>query len=804
MLCHFSLCLIELLLVACLALANDPSSANVSLTWGPYRPNLYFGLRPTVAESLSMGLMWSNADDATAVLKSLRHTCEQNEGMASYGWTDYDARLGGRQVINDTENSLDLVIDFVKASDASWTARISGSLRSDAPADLKTSLVFYLGNEDPTSETSCPGYQPDKVRPIHRAHCVGSSATVPQYDLKIYYSGQQKVHTKSLNVPPERIWEAKSFFSNLLEDEESLDGTIPQGPGHGNLHFIQAMLQGPFEAEIEFSSDTVPRHITAVSHMVDRTLNTFDDRFSAAFQPQAPFSSVEHRKFSKSLLSNLMGGIGFFHGKSKVSTTIKLDTTPPASREVIEEWGPYTLLSSVPSRPFFPRGFLWDEGFHLQVIMDYDIDLAMLIVANWFDLMNDNGWIAREQILGLEARSKVPSEFQTQYQHYANPPILFLVVQAFAQMLDKQHEYKGTASYYLSNESAGHTLLADLYTKLKKHYSWWTTSQASTTESRAKYGERILQGYRWRGKTLSHTLTSGLDDYPRAKSLSDDEMNVDALSWVGVMDSALFTIAAQLGKDAEASQYLQHLEEVKSSIDQLHWSDDEQAYCDATIQDEKALRICHKGYISLFPFFTGLLATDHSHLPAMLELIKTNLWSAHGIRSLSPDDEYYGRDENYWRGPVWININYMILQQLQILARGNSSALQRQAGKLYTDLRRVLGHTVFGSWKDTGFVWEQYNPDTGKGQRTQHFTGWTALVVKVLAMSDQSGEITLPGHRYQRTGQISIASAAGMILIVGAVAGFCFRRQLLRSSREWWTARRRRDRGPRYIPLVER
>jgi mannosyl-oligosaccharide glucosidase len=41
---------------------------------------------------------------------------------------------------------------------------------------------------------------------------------------------------------------------------------------------------------------------------------------------------------------------------------------------------------------------------------------------------------------------------------------------------------------------------------------------------------------------------------------------------------------------------------------------------------------------------------------------------------------------------------------------------------------------VHESWSSTGFAWEQYSPETSVGQRTQHFTGWTALVVKILAL----------------------------------------------------------------------
>lgn len=55
---------------------------------------------------------------------------------------------------------------------------------------------------------------------------------------------------------------------------------------------------------------------------------------------------------------------------------------------------------------------------------------------------------------------------------------------------------------------------------------------------------------------------------------------------------------------------------------------------------------------------------------------------------------------------------------------------------MYQRLRRNVVETIYNSWEETGFAWEQYNPETGKGQRTQHFTGWTSLVVKILAMED--------------------------------------------------------------------
>lgn len=38
---------------------------NQSLLWGPYRPNLYFGVRPRIPRSLMTGLMWGKIETYT-------------------------------------------------------------------------------------------------------------------------------------------------------------------------------------------------------------------------------------------------------------------------------------------------------------------------------------------------------------------------------------------------------------------------------------------------------------------------------------------------------------------------------------------------------------------------------------------------------------------------------------------------------------------------------------------------------------------------------------------------------------------
>lgn len=47
---------------------------NQSLLWGPYRPNLYFGVRPRIPKSLQTGLMWSKLDEYSDIQSSKFHS----------------------------------------------------------------------------------------------------------------------------------------------------------------------------------------------------------------------------------------------------------------------------------------------------------------------------------------------------------------------------------------------------------------------------------------------------------------------------------------------------------------------------------------------------------------------------------------------------------------------------------------------------------------------------------------------------------------------------------------------------------
>ncbi|RYP05556.1 hypothetical protein DL764_003733 [Monosporascus ibericus] len=776
-------------------------SNNQSLFWGPYRPNLYFGVRPRIPKSLITALMWAKVDNYVEVQDSFRYTCEQHAGMAGYGWDEYDTRRGGVQTIHDAGNLIDVTTSFVKipggGHGGSWAARIKGEPREEAPSDLKTTMMFYLASEawgevvEIAEDGDETGFDGDvtfqgKSNALGDWKLVVTKGTGAHPTSPHPVSAQRdlgKTTVQSLAVQEELLWKAKEIvFTQLRKGiDEIIKEYGPENapppwqtyvlankPNAGNVQIIQKVFDGPFEFDILFSSGSAGKDVTSedLTREIKLTTESFNERFSEIFAPKAPFESEKYRKFGRSMLSNLAGGIGYFYGQHVVDRSYAPEydeenegfweeTAAARARKQEQLEGPYELFTSIPSRPFFPRGFLWDEGFHLIPISDWDMELTLEIVKSWYNLMDEDGWIAREQILGEEARSKVPPEFQVQYPHYANPPTLFLILEDFLEKLRKnngslpagkerlsQDIGTGLENAHLDHPSLSIEYLRNIYPLLRRQFMWFKRTQFGDIKSYDREAFSMREAYRWRGRSVQHILTSGLDDYPRPQPPHPGELHVDLMSWVGLMAKTLIKIADAVDLPDDAHEYTGVLHAIERNLVDLHWSEKDGCFCDATIDafEEHAL-VCHKGYISLFPFLVGLLKPDDPKLGKTLDLLgdEDELFSPHGIRSLSKKSEFYGTDENYWRSPVWVNINYMAVAQLHDLAL-QEGPYQAKARNLYTRLRRNLVETVYNSWEETGFAWEQYDPETGQGQRTQHFTGWTSLVVKIMAMDGLGSE----------------------------------------------------------------
>ncbi len=76
-----------------------------------------------------------------------------------------------------------------------------------------------------------------------------------------------------------------------------------------------------------------------------------------------------------------------------------------------------------------------------------------------------------------------------------------------------------------------------------------------------------------------------------------------------------------------------------------------------------------------------------------------HLWTPFGLRSLSKSASVYNKrntehDAPYWRGPVWINVNYLAVRALAHYAKAEGPN-REHADRLYRKLKKVISCFLF-------------------------------------------------------------------------------------------------------------
>ena len=519
------------------------------MLWGTYRPGLYFGLRMRLPSSLLAGLMWLDASHLDH-LNDIRHTANQDDNV-QYGWIEHNGRDYGLQTIRDNKAAVNITTAWVKRSE-DWSVRIS----VDSAIPKEVALFFYLADEGGTDPALAKELEwkllDERIGPHGQQVLTGKHFAIGPWrlclhstdlaKLKIYKSGFPVggYHNLSKAVH-EALYESLQYQYHQQEhkDYEKLRIRLHDPPiwlssatEHPNFATVQVSGIPPFSFEVVFLHGEFwpSRYEALVGNNLDVLLKNRGQKFRDSFaqrwlnKTKRTFSDAELSALFYAL-SNLLGGIGYFYGASMVRVTEKNGDAPSVQESFDTE-----LFTSVPSRSFFPRGFLWDEGFHLLLIQKWDPMLCKDILAHWLDLMSQDGWIAREQILGMEARSRVPDEFIIQDPAIGNPPTLFLPLAEIAAQ----------------NDSDAQAFLSAAWPRLVTWFDWIVGNHRGL-----KNGT-----YRWTSRTASTdklvplTLDSGLDDYPRASHPTPDEYHLDIRCWIAMAATAMSSIASTLGRPA--------------------------------------------------------------------------------------------------------------------------------------------------------------------------------------------------------------------------------------------------------------
>ena len=253
-------------------------------------------------------------------------------------------------------------------------------------------------------------------------------------------------------------------------------------------------------------------------------------------------------------------------------------------------------------------------------------------------------------------------------------------------------------AYELSHDRQ---FLEEVYPGLQRNYDYWW--------HRNEVGDALFSGG-----------FLGMDNLPR----SHGSAQADASAWMAFVARDMARIASELRDPATAERYWTDRGRIAESINSRLWDEETSFYYDLNASG-RFLR--HASYSGLVPLIAGVVPPER--LPLLLEQLRdeSRFLSVAGIRSLSAASPLYapataGRGVNSnWRGPVWLPINYMLIQALAEVNPGFAADLRE----------RVVG-AVERDWLRTDRLHEFFDGDSGAGLGADA-QGWTALVANLIS-----------------------------------------------------------------------
>jgi len=351
---------------------------------------------------------------------------------------------------------------------------------------------------------------------------------------------------------------------------------------------------------------------------------------------------------------------------------------------LVDPLGYLSYETMMPSKINYVGLWLWDSAMHTLAFRHINPELARNQIRAMLvhqlpdgmlpDAMYDEGVI-----------SEVAHPFSGEV---TKPPIL-----AWAAL--KLHEVAPSLDF-----------LREIYHPLVRWNAWWFSMNDDDADGLAQY---------------NHPYSSGLDDSP----LWDYGMpaeSPDLNTYLCVQMGSLAVMAEALGLHAESAMWRRRAAAIVKRMIHDFW--DEEAGLFRAVHNDQPIPVVTP--FNLYPLWTGQLPEAiRDRLVAHL-VEPDEFWGEYVIPSVARNDSHFD-PERMWRGPIWVNVNYVFIEALQ------------QVGE-YALAQALLDKTLRLIMRQRG-IYEYYNAETGEPPATAApIFGWTAAVFIDLALQATRNE----------------------------------------------------------------
>lgn len=250
--------------------------------------------------------------------------------------------------------------------------------------------------------------------------------------------------------------------------------------------------------------------------------------------------------------------------------------------------------------------------------------------------------------------------------------------------------------------------LAEVYEPIARSQEWWLTVSDPDGDGLAEY---------------LHPYSSGLDDSPiwdHGPRAEPPDLN----SYLALQADRLGDIAEALGRTGEAEVWRERAARRTALLVARRWNGRRFVTLSKSLPPAEGGRppagteVATRTPLELMPLLTGRLPREVAWR-LVADLLSQSFWSGHPVPTVAFDDPAFD-PEAMWRGPVWLNVNYLLIEGL------NRSGFTEVADEL---TGRTLDMVNAG-----GGLYEYWNPLTGaRAGRAVTGFGWSAALFVDLA-----------------------------------------------------------------------
>jgi len=331
-----------------------------------------------------------------------------------------------------------------------------------------------------------------------------------------------------------------------------------------------------------------------------------------------------------------------------------------------------------PSKIYYIGSWQWDNFFHALAYRHVDARLAQDQLRILIDHQREDGMIPDAvHDEGVVTHLDFPVDADV-----TKPPLM------------------AWAAWKLYEFDHDREFLNEIYGPIVRWNTWWFEKNDPDRNGLCEY---------------QHPFSSGLDDSP----LWDEGMPVespDLNTYLVLQQQDLARIAHEIGEEEDAARWEQLAQAMLQRLINMRW-DDRAGLFWAVRQGQRVPVLTP---LSLFPLLTGQLPRTISDRLVEHLVDPNEFWSKFPVPSVALDDPKFN-PRQMWRGPTWVNLNYLLIEGLF------------KSG--YPDLAHRLRRMTLDLLTRNNDFYEYYDPNIGDNPpKAAPIYGWSAALFIDMAL----------------------------------------------------------------------